>query len=158
MRKLLTSIALATTLALGATAAEAASIEQMAGQMILIGFKGDGVGDASIKTLIGEIAKGQIGGVMYLKTNVTTLAAVKAMNAACASGDFNRILNASASSSIRRMISSGAPRISRRDISTPCAGSAAMRCAAASAVASVSPGSHSTLTMPASLASAAIKG
>jgi beta-N-acetylhexosaminidase len=82
LRKLLTSIALATTLALGATAAEAASLEQMAGQMILVGFKGDGVGDASIKTLIGEIAKGQIGGVMYLKTNVTTLAAVKAMNAA----------------------------------------------------------------------------
>lgn len=82
MRKLLTSIAFATTLALGATAAEAASLEQMAGQMVLVGFKGDSVGDASVKTLIGEIAKGQIGGVMYLKTNVSTLAAVKTMNAA----------------------------------------------------------------------------
>jgi len=61
--------------------ARAASLADMAGQMILVGFKGDSVDDASIKALTAEIANGQIGGVMYLKPNVSTLAAVKQMNA-----------------------------------------------------------------------------
>lgn len=63
-------------------AAKAATLEQMAGQMILIGFQGDDVDDASVKALQGEIAAGRLGGVMYLKTNVKSLAAVKAMNLA----------------------------------------------------------------------------
>jgi beta-N-acetylhexosaminidase len=62
--------------------AMAQSIEQMAGQMIVVGFKGDDVTDASVKALIAEVASGGIGGVMYLKTNVKSLDAVKAMNAA----------------------------------------------------------------------------
>ena len=62
--------------------AMAQSLEQMAGQMIVVGFKGDDAGDASFQHLRDEIAAGTLGGVMYLKTNVKSLAAVKAMNAA----------------------------------------------------------------------------
>jgi beta-N-acetylhexosaminidase len=62
--------------------AMAQSLEQMAGQMIIVGFKGDDVGDASVKAVRDEIAAGTLGGVMYLKQNVKSLAAVKAMNAA----------------------------------------------------------------------------
>jgi beta-N-acetylhexosaminidase len=82
--KVLRTMALAATLAATVTAAEAASLAQMAGQMILVGFKGDSVGDAPVKTLLDEIAKGQVGGIMYLKTNVKDLKAVRAMNAAFA--------------------------------------------------------------------------
>ena len=63
-------------------AARAASLAEMAGQMVLVGFKGNSLDDATIKTLIGEIQQGQIGGVMYLKANVKTLAEVRKMNAA----------------------------------------------------------------------------
>ena len=62
--------------------AMAQSLDQMAGQMIVIGFKGDDAGDASFKYLRDEIAAGTLGGIMYLKTNVKSLAEVKAMNAA----------------------------------------------------------------------------
>ena len=62
--------------------AMAQSLEQMAGQMIIVGFKGDTAGDASVKALRDEIAAGTLGGVMYLKPNVKSLTAVKAMNAA----------------------------------------------------------------------------
>ena len=64
--------------------AMAQSLEQMAGQMIIVGFKGDTAGDASVKALRDEIAAGTLGGVMYLKPNVKSLTAVKAMNAAIA--------------------------------------------------------------------------
>jgi beta-N-acetylhexosaminidase len=62
--------------------AEAQSLEQMAGQMIIVGFKGDDAGDASVKAVASEIAAGTLGGIMYLKPNVKSLGAVKAMNAA----------------------------------------------------------------------------
>ena len=62
--------------------ASAQSLDQMAGQMIIVGFKGDDAGDASVKAVAAEIAAGTLGGVMYLKPNVKSLGAVKAMNAA----------------------------------------------------------------------------
>ena len=62
--------------------AMAQSLEQMAGQMIVVGFKGDDAGDASVRALRDEIGAGTLGGVMYLKPNVKSLGAVKAMNAA----------------------------------------------------------------------------
>jgi beta-N-acetylhexosaminidase len=67
--------------ALLAGPAVAQSLEQMAGQMIIVGFKGDDAGDESFKAIRDEIAAGTLGGVMYLKTNVKSLTAVKAMNA-----------------------------------------------------------------------------
>ncbi len=62
--------------------AEAQTLEQMAGQMIIVGFAGDDASDKSVKAMAAEIAAGELGGVMYLKTNVKSLKAVKAMNAA----------------------------------------------------------------------------
>jgi beta-N-acetylhexosaminidase len=62
--------------------AQAQSLEQMAGQMIVVGFAGDSVNDAGVKALRDEIAAGTLGGVMYLRDNVASLKAAKAMNAA----------------------------------------------------------------------------
>ncbi len=58
------------------------SLEQKAGQMIVVGFTGDAVGQASVQAVIAELAAGDIGGVMYLRTNVKSRAAVEAMNEA----------------------------------------------------------------------------
>lgn len=52
----------------------------MAGQMIMVGFQGTSAG--SIQAAINAIANGEAGGVMYLKTNVKSLDAVRAMNRA----------------------------------------------------------------------------
>lgn len=68
------------TLGLAASGAEAASLREMAGQMILIGFQGDAASDPWPRALAGMIARGEIGGVMYLGTNVASRAAVGAMN------------------------------------------------------------------------------
>jgi beta-N-acetylhexosaminidase len=65
-----------------AAPAAAQSLEQMAGQMIVVGFTGDGAGDKAVVALREQIADGTLGGVMYLKTNVVSLNAVRAMNAA----------------------------------------------------------------------------
>ena len=50
--------------------------------MIVVGFDGDGAGDASVKAIAAELKAGRLGGVMYLKKNVASLAAVAEMNAA----------------------------------------------------------------------------
>lgn len=56
------------------------SLDAMAGQMIMSGFSGDSV--AAVSDVAALVGAGTLGGVMYLKTNVTSLDAVKAMNAA----------------------------------------------------------------------------
>lgn len=63
------------------TPAGAASLEQMAGQMIMVGFQGTSTTDADVRKLGALLAEGHIGGVMYLRNNVTSLAAVRQMNA-----------------------------------------------------------------------------
>jgi beta-N-acetylhexosaminidase len=63
-------------------AAQAQSLEQMAGQMIVIGFEGDDADDASVEALRAELAAGRLGGVMFLKKNIKSLDAVRGMNAA----------------------------------------------------------------------------
>ncbi len=55
-------------------------LDVMAGQMILSGFAGDSV--AATSEVADLIAAGKLGGVMYLKTNASSLDAIKAMNAA----------------------------------------------------------------------------
>lgn len=72
----------ATVAMLSPALAQAATLEQMAGQMIVVGFQGNDVDDASVAALRGEIAAGRLGGVMLLKTNIKSLDAVSAMNAA----------------------------------------------------------------------------
>ena len=58
----------------------AQSLEEMAGQMIVVGFAGDTAAAETVKALQAEIAAGEIGGVMYLRSNVSGLAEVAAMN------------------------------------------------------------------------------
>ena len=65
-----------------AAPAQAQTLEQMAGQMIVVGFQGDDAGDAAVATLRDELAAGRLGGVMLLKLNVRSLDAVAEMNAA----------------------------------------------------------------------------
>ena len=60
----------------------AQSLEEMAGQMIVVGFVGDDLSDASVQAVLGELRAGDIGGVMYLKPNVKNRGAVTEMNAA----------------------------------------------------------------------------
>lgn len=62
------------------TAASAATLEQMAGQMIIVGFEGDGANDAGVGAITQDLAAGRLGGVMYLKKNVSNLATVREMN------------------------------------------------------------------------------
>lgn len=79
MLRLLLAAVAALALALPATAQ---SLEQMAGQMVVVGFSGDDADDRSVRALRDEIAAGLLGGVMYLKPNVVSLARVEAMNRA----------------------------------------------------------------------------
>jgi beta-N-acetylhexosaminidase len=60
----------------------AQTLEEMAGQMVAVGFAGDSVNDESVRALREEIAAGGIGGVMFLKVNVASLPAVRRMNKA----------------------------------------------------------------------------
>jgi len=48
--------------------------------MILVGFRGANVAAHDVRTLRDKIAAGEVGGVMYLKQNVTSLENVTAMN------------------------------------------------------------------------------
>jgi beta-N-acetylhexosaminidase len=76
------TITFATILTLLASAASAQTIEQMAGQMIVVGFAGDSVDDKGVAAAREEVASGGIGGVMFLKTNVASRGNVVAMNEA----------------------------------------------------------------------------
>lgn len=76
--RLLTIASLAACLAV--TPAYAQTLEQMAGQMIVVGFQGSSINIASVERMREEIASGDIGGVMYLKINVASLDKVRAMN------------------------------------------------------------------------------
>jgi beta-N-acetylhexosaminidase len=75
-------LAIAAALMLAPVAAQAATLEEMAGQMIVVGFQGDEADDASVEALRAELAAGRLGGVMLLKINVKSLGAVAEMNAA----------------------------------------------------------------------------
>ena len=47
--------------------ASAQTLEQMAGQMIIVGFQGDDASDKSVKAVAAEIASGGLGGVLRSK-------------------------------------------------------------------------------------------
>lgn len=65
-----------------ASPSQAATLDEMAGQMILVGFSGSTVDSQSVSGVRDLIADGRVGGVMYLKNNVSDLQTVRAMNAA----------------------------------------------------------------------------
>ncbi len=60
----------------------AASLAEMAGQMVMVGFEGKTVTQAGPRAVVRDVAAGRIGGVIYLRANVQSLADVRAMNAA----------------------------------------------------------------------------
>lgn len=60
--------------------ARAATLAEMAGQMVMVGFQGDAPDAAPVAAVRKLIAEGRVGGVMYLRYNVKSLSAVKAMN------------------------------------------------------------------------------
>ena len=59
-----------------------ASLDIMIGQMIMVGFKGTQPGDPWPTKLIGQIAAGKVGGVLFLGRNVASREAVRALNEA----------------------------------------------------------------------------
>ncbi|MCD7060058.1 glycoside hydrolase family 3 protein [Pelagibacterium xiamenense] len=67
-----------------ATGAPAQTLSDMAGQMVMVGFQGTSTEDAGFRAVRAQLAARQIGGVMYLRTNVESLADVRAMNQALA--------------------------------------------------------------------------
>ncbi len=60
--------------------AQSVTLEQMAGQMIMVGFQGNVASAQSVRELTKMIGQGRVGGIMYLKTNVSSLANVREMN------------------------------------------------------------------------------
>ncbi len=52
----------------------------MAGQMVMVGFRGDAADAAGVRAVREQIARGEIGGVMFLRINVDSLAAVRGIN------------------------------------------------------------------------------
>ncbi len=60
--------------------AKAATLEEMAGQMIMLGFQGQNVNDKSVAQTRLLIEQGKIGAIIYLKFNISSLANVKQMN------------------------------------------------------------------------------
>ena len=78
--RLLRLFSLSAAVMLSILPVQAQTLEQMAGQMIVVGFEGDGPGDAGVKAVSAELAAGRLGGVMYLKKNVASLATVRDMN------------------------------------------------------------------------------
>lgn len=80
-RRRFMSLAAASTLAapaiLTATRVNAASIEKMAGQLLITGFPGGSAGDQSTKALTDHIAKGRAGGALFLRHNVKSGKAIK---------------------------------------------------------------------------------
>lgn len=57
-------------------------LEAMIGQMIMVGFVGTEPGDPWPRKLAGQIAEGEVGGVLFLKRNVKDRDSVRALNAA----------------------------------------------------------------------------
>lgn len=62
-------------------AAAGPSIETMIGQMIMVGFVGTEPADPWPEKLAGQIADGEVGGVLFLKRNIADRESVRALNA-----------------------------------------------------------------------------
>ena len=78
----LRSLAALTLLPLLTLPVAAATLEEMAGQMILVGFEGNDPTDAGVKSVVSDLQAGRLGGAMYLKKNVASLETVRDMNGA----------------------------------------------------------------------------
>lgn len=67
-----------------------AELEQMIGQMILVGFLGDNSEHQWFKTITEQLEAGKITGVLYLRRNISDRASVENMNGVLKSHDRNR--------------------------------------------------------------------
>lgn len=54
----------------------------MAGQMVMVGFSGSSLDDRGVRAVREQVSRGEIGGVMFLRANVESLPAVRAINSA----------------------------------------------------------------------------
>lgn len=75
-------LAWAQTASPAADAAADTRLEAMIGQMIMVGFVGTEPGDPWPQKLAGQIADGEVGGVLFLKRNIKDRDSVRALNAA----------------------------------------------------------------------------
>lgn len=64
---------------LAAGGASAASLDEMAGQMIMVGFKGRNGADATVRRIGNDIAGGRIGGVVLFARNISGPAQLKGL-------------------------------------------------------------------------------
>ena len=48
----------------------AADVDEMIGQMIILGFKGNSVKSKGFKTVLNQVEKGEIGGVIFFEDNI----------------------------------------------------------------------------------------
>jgi beta-N-acetylhexosaminidase len=79
--RILVSLCIALGLAMsGGSIASAQSLEDMAGQMVMVGFRGNAADTAGVRAVREQIARGEIGGVMFLRINVASLEAVRGIN------------------------------------------------------------------------------
>mgnify|MGYP007123478392 CR=1 FL=1 len=55
-------------------------LERQIGQMMITGFLGRETGHPWFKALLGQVERGEIGGVLFLRRNITTLGRVRSLN------------------------------------------------------------------------------
>jgi beta-N-acetylhexosaminidase len=69
-------------LAQNSVPASTVPLERMIGQMLMVGFFGTAQSDPGVQTVVAQVQAGKIGGILYLRDNVVSLAAVAQMNKA----------------------------------------------------------------------------
>jgi len=77
--KALTASAVTAPAILTATRVDAASVQAMAGQLLVVGFPGSGPSSGSAKTLAGHISAGRAGGALFLRHNIKSGSGAKAL-------------------------------------------------------------------------------
>jgi beta-N-acetylhexosaminidase len=63
-----------------ATPASGPTFEQMIGQMVMVGFFGTALPDPGVQTVLRQLQQGKVGGVLYLRDNVSSLDKIVQMN------------------------------------------------------------------------------
>ncbi len=80
------------TLPLGLTAAKAVTLDEMIGQMVLVGFEGKDINSSSAKALAKDIANKKVGGILFLSRNIGTAKQITALTKAFQSASSDKTL------------------------------------------------------------------